>query len=68
MVKRRGHTVARRCGFEVVWCLKNMMQDAVLYDLYAVDSDMTIMMNRREVVPWPAQGSRNGICVAGSLN
>ena len=45
-----------------------MMQDAVLYDLYAVDSDMTIMMNRREVVPWPAQGSRNGICVAGSLN
>ena len=66
MVKRRGHAVARRCGFEVVWCLKNTMQDAVLYDLYAVDSDMT--MNKRDVVPWPAQGSRNGTYSAGSLN
>ena len=36
-----------------------------LYNLYAVDSDM---MNKREVVPWPAQGSRNGTYSAGSLN
>ena len=33
-------------------CLKHTMQDAALYDQYAVDSDMTM---NKEVVPWLAQ-------------